>query len=317
MQNQLIELLEKYNMPDVAQFARTFRAQQHGDSADWQRILSGLPDIIPGQVDFAAETLTIGRPNDGSPEQRQKLRELLRQLHPWRKGPFQLFDTYIDTEWRSDWKWQRVAPALDNLDGRKILDVGCGNGYYLLRMLGAGAQLALGIDPYQRYVAQFDAIKKYSGDVPAFIIPAGLEDFPAETAAFDTVFSMGILYHRRSPMDHLQELKSQLRRGGQLVLETLVIDEDVNSVLVPRGRYAKMRNVWFIPSTDALTMWLKKCGYSDVHLVDVSPTTTDEQRSTDWMTYESLPQFLDPGDQSKTIEGHPAPCRAVFTARRR
>ena len=56
---------------------------------------------------------------------------------------------------------------------------------------------------------------------------------------------MGVLYHRRSPIDHLLELKGCLQTGGELVLETLVIDGGLGEVLVPENRYAKMRNVWF------------------------------------------------------------------------
>ena len=44
-------------------------------------------------------------------------------------------------------------------------------------------------------------------------------------------------------------------------------------------------------------------------------TSLDEQRRTDWMTSESLAEFLDPNDRSKTIEGYPAPLRAVLTAK--
>ncbi|MBR9800034.1 MAG: DUF1698 domain-containing protein, partial [Gammaproteobacteria bacterium] len=41
-----------------------------------------------------------------------------------------------------------------------------------------------------------------------------------------------------------------------------------------------------------------------------------EQRATDWMTYHSLSDFLDPADPSLTREGHPAPRRAVLIATR-
>ena len=61
-------------------------------------------------------------------------------------------------------------------------------------------------------------------ELPIDLLPLGIEHMPTKMAAFDTVFSMGILYHRRSPMDHLRELRELLRPGGQLVLETLVID---------------------------------------------------------------------------------------------
>ena len=123
---------------------------------------------------------------------------------------------------------------------------------------------------------------------------------------------MGVLYHRRSPLDHLQELKNSLRAGGELVLETLVIDGELGKTLMPEQRYAKMNNVWFIPSVPTMELWLRKCGYKNVRCVNVANTTIEEQRATDWMTFESLESFLDQDDHSKTIEGYPAPRRATL-----
>ena len=195
-----------------------------------------------------------------------------------------------------------------------FLDVGCGNGYYLWRMLGAGAGCVVGVDPNWLFLNQFLALKHFLPDLPAWHLPLALEELPAKLEGFDTVFSMGVLYHRRSPMDHLLELKQLIKPGGQLVLETLVIDGDENAVLVPEGRYGRMGNVWFIPSTAALENWLKKMRFNDVRVVDVCQTTTQEQRSTDWMRFQSLSDFLDPNDSNKTIEGYPAPRRTIFTA---
>jgi tRNA (mo5U34)-methyltransferase len=188
-------------------------------------------------------------------------------------------------------------------------------GYHCWRMLGAGAQRVIGIDPSVKFVFQFQAIKNFAGkDLPVDVLPLGIEHMPEKLAAFDTVFSMGILYHRRSPMAHLRELKELLRPGGQLVLETLVIQGPEGMVLVPEGRYAKMPNVWFLPSPDSLISWMRKNGFNNPRMVDINTTSIDEQRATDWMTFESLEDFLDPEDHSKTIEGHPAPLRAVFLA---
>ena len=207
-----------------------------------------------------------------------------------------------------------MLPHLSDLTGRTILDVGCGSGYHMWRMIGAGAHLAVGIDPTQLFLCQFEAVRKLLGnDQRAHLLPLGIEQLPALNA-FDTVFSMGVLYHRRSPLDHLWQLKDQLVDGGELVLETLVVEGDENSVLVPGDRYAQMRNVYFIPSAAALKMWLEKCGFVDVRIVDVCATTTEEQRRTEWMITESLADFLDPEDNSKTLEGYPAPVRAVIIA---
>ncbi|UQY35556.1 tRNA 5-methoxyuridine(34)/uridine 5-oxyacetic acid(34) synthase CmoB [Pseudomonas fulva] len=284
----------------------------HGDLQRWYAAVEALPPLNAEQIDLQ-EDFRLDGPCDEAT--RTALDSALRGLIPWRKGPFHPFGVHVDTEWRSDWKWQRVAPHLD-LQGRRVLDVGCGNGYYMWRMLGAGARSVVGIDPNWLFLCQFLAMKNYLPDMPAWHLPLGIEELPAKLLGFDTVFSMGVLYHRRSPIDHLLELKDCLRKGGELVLETLVVEGDAQQVLVPEDRYAQMRNVWFLPSVPALELWLRRAGFLDVRCVDVSVTSVEEQRSTDWMRYQSLPEFLDPLDHRRTLEGLPAPRRAVLVARK-
>lgn len=284
--------------------------REHGDLPRWQAVLDELPELKATQVELNDKFAINGTINN---EQRQQLEQALRKLMPWRKGPFSLFDIHIDTEWHSDWKWQRVAAHI-NLQHKRVLDVGCGNGYYQWRMLGAGAQSILGIDPNLLFLCQFHAIKKYLPNYPLWILPFTLDDFPTQSESFDITFSMGVLYHRRSPIDHLLELKDTLVKGGQLVLETLVIEGDEQQVLVPDDRYAQMRNVWFLPSVKALTLWLKRTGFTDIRCVDINQTSIQEQRATDWMTFKSLPDFLDSNNSNYTVEGLPAPKRAIFVA---
>jgi tRNA (mo5U34)-methyltransferase len=83
---------------------------------------------------------------------------------------------------------------------------------------------------------------------------------------------------------------------------------------MPEERYAQMNNVWFIPSCRMLHRWLKRAGMKDIHIIDISVTTTEEQRSTEWMRFQSLSDFLNPLNPQQTIEGYPAPRRAVITA---
>lgn len=295
---------------------KNFNPDRWGDIPRWLSCIEKLPLIESGSTQLDADTVSISAKNILPEDTKIQLECALRGLHPWRKGPFDICGTRIDTEWRSDWKWQRLQKHIAPLTGKTVLDVGCGSGYHCWRMEGAGADLVIGIDPTPLFVVQYWALQHFLQNDSVFVVPAACEDLPQDMQAFDTVFSMGVLYHRRAPMDHLLELKQLLKPGGQLVLETLVIPGNENTVLVPNERYGRMGNVWFIPSVAALTRWLEKMRFSDIKVVDVCTTTTDEQRSTDWMTFQSLQDFLDPNDSSKTIEGHPAPMRAVLTATR-
>ncbi len=289
-----------------------WQANQHGEFAKWQRLLQKLPVTQPSIVNLT-DKVEIGAAEDVSDYQQKQIEGLLKQFMPWRKGPFDIHGVHVDTEWRSDWKWQRIAPHIGDLQGQRVLDIGCGSGYHMWRMLEQQPDLVVGVDPTALFLIQFQAIKHFNPDPRIHLLPVGGEDIPA-LKQFDTSFCMGVLYHRRSPVDFLQQLRSHLRPGGQLVLETLVVEGDENTVLMPRDRYAQMRNVWFIPSVSALTLWLERCGFKHIKLVDTDQTQLTEQRATEWMTGQSLVDFLDPSDTNKTIEGYPAPLRATLIA---
>ena len=297
-----------------SQLERRFEQNLHGDMARWLAALQRMPVFDDVRAKLDQGTLTLETTGDLEPNKSEALEEALRGLMPWRKGPFSYFDIFIDTEWRSDWKWERVAPSLSDLTGRRVLDVGCGSGYHLWRMHAAGAREVIGIDPGLLFLFQFLSFKNYLDNPRVDFLPIKLEDMPAGLQAFDTTFSMGVLYHRRSPLDHLLELKDTLRPGGELVLETLITEGPEGYSLMPSDRYAQMRNVWFLPSVPTLVRWLERTGFSNIKVVDVSATTTEEQRSTDWMRFNSLPDFLDPADASLTVEGYPAPVRATLIA---
>lgn len=316
-------LIERWENSSLAPWAKQlqqqidsrFHSRRYGDLPGWLSILEQLPsDLCTELIELNTATVTATSNSAPDPKAVQGLKNLLLELHPWRKGPFHIHGVDIDTEWRSDWKWQRLIADIAPLQDKRVLDIGCGSGYHLWRILGEGASEAIGIDPTPLFVVQFWVLQHFIKNSRAWVLPLGIEHLPESLQAFDTVFSMGVLYHRRSPLDHLLELREALVPGGQLVLETLIIEGGSGDILIPEDRYARMGNVWFLPSCSALEIWLKKMKFQNIKLIDVSTTTTEEQRSTEWMQFHSLQNFLDPTDNSKTIEGYPAPRRAIFTA---
>ncbi len=315
-EKRTIELLEKNSLEKLIEpfGASLARVRASADYEKFTAALDELPGIKARFYDFNARAVKIGLENELEESRRAELERALKKLMPWRKGPFEIFGVFVDSEWRSDMKWARIENEISALEGRSVLDIGCGNGYYLLRMLGAGAGFALGVEPYLLSAAQFAAVKKFLPEINAAILPFGVERLPENLRRFDTVFSMGVFYHRRSPFDHLFKLRELARQGGEIILETLVIEGEKGETLVPENRYAKMRNVWFIPSVPTLESWLKRAKFQNIRLIDVTKTTTDEQRKTAWTEFESLEDFLDGDNPEKTIEGYPAPRRAVFIA---
>ena len=285
-------------------------APRHGHFSDWLSTVNALPPAA-GQGVFHQDIVQVN--GDMDERARAALHTGLQALMPWRKGPFALFDVFIDSEWRSDFKFARVQELGVALAGRQVLDVGSGNGYFLYRLLGEGAKLAVGLDPSWHCFAQYLAIARYAGNEHTFYLPATLDTLPL--SGFDVTLSMGVLYHRREPLQHLAQLRDTLIPGGSLILETLVVDGDAQTVFLPPERYAGMRNVWFLPSVAALCAWLKRLGIVDIEVGSVVATTADEQRATAWMDRQSLGDFMH-ADFSHTIEGLPPPRRAMIRARR-
>ncbi len=280
--------------PDIESLLRSrMSSSTHGDFKHWQGILKALPEIDSDPV---------------------KLQEALLQLSPWRKGPFDVGGVAIDAEWRSDLKWGRLDHAIAPLAGRNVLDVGCGNGYYALRMREAGAESVIGIDPTLLYVMQFLAVNHFVRDRSIFVLPLRLHELPGPAHSFDSTFSMGVLYHQRSPMDHLRQLRDTLRPNGQLVLETLFLPGEEACARTPTDRYARMKNVWLLPTIAELSTWLTRSGFRNIEVINEAVTTVEEQRSSKWMTFDSLAEALDPVDAGLTVEGWPSPRRVVVTA---
>lgn len=290
---------------------------ESGKAAAFSQLLQELPIVTPSNRQLGGRYVCIGFEDDLSRNEKKQLTAVLKGLHPWRKGPFNVFGTRIDCEWRSDLKWDRVKDRIEPLHDRKILDIGSSNGYYLFRMSPHEPRFAIGLEPYLTFYYQFLALQHYIHAPQVHCLPMRFDNFPMLAEFFDTIFCMGILYHSRAPLEMLGRIRKYLSKNGELVLETLVIEGDADKALCPYPRYAKMHNAYFLPTVRCLTGWLLRAGFQDVRCIDVTTTTNEEQRKTEWMTFESLSDFLDPDDPTRTIEGYPAPVRATLLARPR
>lgn len=316
-----VKLTEELAQTDLAPWASQLgdavvnqgHALKHGHLPRWEAAVDSLPSITESSLNIQSGVVTLN--GNFAPEDETVLRHSLEGLIPWRKGPFQFGPVSIDTEWRSDWKWDRLEPYISPLQDRLVLDVGCGSGYHLWRMRHAGAKQVLGIDPSLHFLKQFEATQLYAKDVAVQFLPLPMEALPPNMGVFNTVFSMGVLYHRRRPQEHLKELQESLSVGGELILETLIIPGDNSETLVLNSRYANMRNIYELPTRLRLEEWVSASGFSDIRTVSVCETSLDEQRSTHWMPNHSLVNALDPADQNLTIEGHTRPLRAIVIAR--
>ena len=293
---------------------RDFLKNAKGNFLKFQKVLDDIPNHKPSIVNLTSKAVTIGDRSDISENDFHFLKNQLKQLCPWRKGPFNTFGINIDSEWQSWIKWERVERHISNLKNRKILDIGSSNGYYMFKMAAQNPLMVLGIEPQSSFYFQYLAIQKLLNQNNLFCLPITYDKLPKMDNYFDTIFCMGVLYHRKSPIEMLKNIFNSIKPGGELVLENLVINSKKNFCLFPKNRYAKMRNIFFIPDLLVMESWLLRAGFKNIKCVNVEKTSFKEQRKTEWINTETLKDFLDPDDPDKTIEGYPAPVRAIYIA---
>ncbi len=113
---------------------RDFLNHAKGNYLRFKTVLEHMGDFIPSSVDLDHRFVRIGTKADISKEDQTCLKNQLKELCPWRKGPFDFFGIQVDTEWQSWMKWERLISHLPDFKGRRILDIGSSNGYYMFRM---------------------------------------------------------------------------------------------------------------------------------------------------------------------------------------
>lgn len=280
----------------------------------FRRPFEAVSRIRADFLDLSGDVVRIGRKNELDDGEREKVRACLRGFMPWRKGPFNVFGIEIDAEWRSERKWNRVLPALPDLSGKTIADIGCNNGYYMFRMAGHRPRLVVGFEPYLQHYYAFKTLNAFAGLDQLAIELLGVEHIALFEACFDVIFLMGILYHRVSPVQVLKDIKTAMRPGGTLIVESQGISGDAPIALFPEKTYAKVPGTYFVPTGACLGNWLKRAGFSEVEFFCSHPMSNLEQRRTEWMVFESFDDFIAPNNPALTVEGYPAPVRLYVKA---
>lgn len=277
---------------------------------EWKNIkpLRNMIDELPKILDIDIKFDDIVK-IDGitSQYQKEQILKTAQALKPWRKGPFEIFNTFIDSEWQSFKKYNLLEPHF-NLKDKIVGDIGCNNGYYLFRMLNHSPKKLIGFDPSPLYKSQFDFIDFYIKSGIEYEL-LGVEHLPFYEIRFDTLFCLGVLYHRHNPIETLKHLQKSLNQNGELFLDTFYISGEDEMVLSPKKTYSKIPNIHFIPTIKALQNWCEKAKFSDFKILATKKTDIHEQRKTEWIDTESLKEFLDPKNENLTVEGYEAPKR--------
>jgi tRNA (mo5U34)-methyltransferase len=276
----------------------------------YQEAIKALPEYVNVEVTLG-DRVELHIPGLSGDEAEQ-IKQSALLMKPWRKGPFQINDLFIDSEWQSQIKYNLLEPYF-NLKDKIVGDIGCNNGYYLFRMLSHRPKKLIGFDPSAIYYSQFQFINHFvKSDIVYELL--GVEHVEFYEHQFDTLFCLGVLYHRSDPVAMLKSLFKGLNKGGELILDTFMIDGEEEICLTPRDRYSKIPNIYFVPTVPALKNWCHRAGFNTVEVLEIMKTETNEQRKTEWIETQSLEDFLDPNDPTKTVEGYPAPKRVYIKA---
>ncbi|WP_051712618.1 class I SAM-dependent methyltransferase [Spirillospora albida] len=160
-----------------------------------------------------------------------------------------------------------VLDAVGPCDGLRVLDAGCGEGYFSRTLAGLGADV-VGVDAAQNLV---DAASAFPCEGPGSVsfTRASVEDLPVEDDGFDLVLCNHLFSHLPDPSRAIGEFARVLRPGGRLIILTLhpcfyVEDAEAGALTgIPAERYFGSRGIdqrFHVDGLDSpamITSWLR------------------------------------------------------------
>ncbi len=111
-------------------------------------------------------------------------------------------------------RFNQVIKALKPKKGEKILDIGCGTGFYVKYLINKDCKVT-GTDISKIYINQ---AKEYAAGAKYLVCDAA--NLPFDKNSFDKILMTEVIEHIPDPIDAIKEIKRVLKPGGYAVITT-------------------------------------------------------------------------------------------------
>lgn len=198
---------------------------------------------------------------------------------PWWYHTFEVLPGVI-TPGRCPYKPKLLAhPLVQNLSGKRALDIGAWDGPYTLEMARRGAVVtAFDIQPPDQ--SGFDAMSRVNELNVTHICDSVYNLSKERHGSFDLVTFFGVYYHLRDPLSAFSAINSVLPLGGLMLVEGAVLEgaplidsfwkEHADQIQefkkLPLATYVKGEfqgewSNWWVPTLPCLVHWIESSGF--------------------------------------------------------
>lgn len=136
------------------------------------------------------------------------------------KQSFQELVNALESPGRDSWqKPDEVIKALGTLKGVKIMDIGCGTGYFSFKLQQAGANV-IAADIDDRFLVYVDSVRKVKGITEKQLQTRKLapDDPKLEKREIDVAFIVNTFHHIENRKEYFAKVKKGMKSTGYLVV---------------------------------------------------------------------------------------------------
>ena len=154
-------------------------------------------------------------------------------------------------------------------DGWTMLDVGCGGGFTIRRLLNKSKDAQVyGIDISEESVAKARKVNAEVLEKQVFVSQGSAEKLPYEDEIFDLVTAVETVYFWPNLSDCLQEVRRVLKPGGKFAIMVEVVDSDSKWTNVVEGMTAytpdQLKKMLFDAGFVQAEIYRKKPSYATI-----------------------------------------------------